>query len=69
MGVMLEYTSKRHEGTSLVHLNVTGLQSGEGKKGSLCLGLTSLITQVYLITYAAYLWVVEASGKYQVFFF
>lgn len=30
----VEYTSKMHEGISLVHLDVTRSQSGEGKVGN-----------------------------------
>lgn len=33
--VRVEYTSRRHEGISLVHLTVTMSQSGMGKKGNL----------------------------------
>lgn len=33
LGLRVEYTSKRHKGISLVHLNLTRSHSGEGWKG------------------------------------
>lgn len=33
--VRVEYTSKRYEGISLIHLNVTGSQSAKNRKGTL----------------------------------